>query len=112
MCAYRLPPRHIYHAYYRFYFFIVPSALKSTWSRERLIAEIGAGGVPCFVGSCSEMYREKAFQAANLSPATRQPIAHELGETSVALLVHPTLREQDMQRACEVLRVVLLRATR
>lgn len=97
------PPPHIKHAYYRFYLFVRPERLKPGWSRDRIVAQISDSGVPCFSGSCSEIYLEKAFQGTQLAPAERLPVARELGETSIAMLVHPTLTESDVTRACDVL---------
>jgi len=57
------------------------------------MAAINALGVPCFSGSCSEVYLEKAFDNTAFRPAARLPHAKELGETSLMFLVHPTLRE-------------------
>jgi dTDP-4-amino-4,6-dideoxygalactose transaminase len=37
--------------------------LKSDWNRDRIMDEINAEGIPCFSGSCSEIYLEKAFQS-------------------------------------------------
>ena len=51
-------------------------------------------GVPCFSGSCSEVYLEKAFDGTGWRPEKPMPVARELGETSLMFLVHPTLNEQ------------------
>jgi dTDP-4-amino-4,6-dideoxygalactose transaminase len=104
-----LPPEHIGHSYYKYYFFVEPEALREGWNRDRIVAEIHRRGVPCFTGSCSEIYLEKAF-SAGWHPKERLPVARELGETSVMLLVHPTLTEQHMEKACEVVREVMAEA--
>jgi dTDP-4-amino-4,6-dideoxygalactose transaminase len=67
--------------------------------------------VPCYAGACSEIYLEKAFVDAGLGPRQRLPIAKALGEDSLAFLAHPTLREVEVERACEALRSVMTRAT-
>ncbi|HEY0941103.1 MAG TPA: DegT/DnrJ/EryC1/StrS aminotransferase family protein [Steroidobacter sp.] len=103
-------PGHLRHAYYRFYAYIVPERLRSGWSRDRIVSEVVARGVPCFSGSCSEMYREKAFVDAGLAPVTGLPVAHELGTTSLALLVHPTLDQEHMSLVADTLRRVLAEA--
>lgn len=95
------------HANYKFYFHVVPDRLKPDWSRQRLVDEIAAHGIPCQVGSCSEVYLEKAFEGTGWRPAAPLPVAHELGETSVLLLVHPTLSEVEMNRAATVTAQVL-----
>ena len=64
------------------------------WNRDRIIKEITARGVPCFQGSCSEVYLESAFDGTGWRPEPRLPIAKELGETSIMLLVHPTLTKK------------------
>jgi dTDP-4-amino-4,6-dideoxygalactose transaminase len=72
-------------------------ALAEGWTRNRVIAAIAAEGVPCFFGSCAEIYREQAFTAAGLGPATRLPGARAADETSIAFLTHPTLTRADME---------------
>ena len=64
-------------------------------------------GVPCYQGSCSEVYLEKAFDGTGWRPETRLPIAKELGETALMFLVHPTLTDAEIEKTCEVLRSVL-----
>jgi len=91
------------HAAYKCYVFVEPSALPDGWDRDRVMAEINAKGVPCYSGSCSEIYLEKAFEGTGWRPEERLPVAKELGETSLMFLVHPTLRVEDIERTCEVL---------
>ena len=91
------PPDDVFHAYYKYYVFIKPEMLKQGWDRERIIVAINAEGIPCFTGSCSEMYLEKAFDADGMRPKERLPVAEELGETAMMFLVHPTLSEDDMK---------------
>ena len=80
--------------------------LRTGWDRDRIVAEINARGVPCSMGSCSEVYPEKAFDGTGLRLAERPPVARELGETSVMFLVHPTLTDADIGKTCEVVRNV------
>jgi dTDP-4-amino-4,6-dideoxygalactose transaminase len=96
-----LPPAGSCHSYYKYYAFVRPERLKSGWDRDRMVAEINAAGVPCFTGSCSEIYLEKAFPP-EMRPPQRLPIARELGETSMMFLVHPTLNEDDMHHVGSV----------
>jgi len=113
LSALRIPPvsADVYHAYYKFYAYVRPEALRAGWSRDRLLAAIVETEVPCFSGSCSEMYRERAFQNAGLAPAEPLPIAAELGNTSLMFLVHPTLEEEHMHRICDAVADVIKRAT-
>jgi dTDP-4-amino-4,6-dideoxygalactose transaminase len=105
------PPEYIGHAYYKYYAFVRPEALRADWSRDRILEEITARGVPCFSGSCSEIYLEKAFPV-EWRPESRLPVARELGETSLMFQVHPTLRDEDILRTCDVVNQVMLRASR
>ncbi|MCI0994203.1 DegT/DnrJ/EryC1/StrS family aminotransferase [Pseudomonas corrugata] len=104
-----VPEDHV-HAAYKCYVFVEPQQLKSDWNRDRIIAEINALGVPCFSGSCSEVYLEKAFDDTGWRPEVRLPVARELGETSLMFLVHPTLTDMEIQKTCEVMRIVLQQA--
>ena len=72
--------------------------------------EIVARGVPAYQGSCSEVYLEKAFEGLECRPEVPLPVARELGETSVMMLVHPTLTEDQMELSCTALREVLAQA--
>lgn len=97
------------HAEYKFYAHVRPENLTARWTRDRIVAEITALGVPCFQGSCSEVYLEKAFDGIG-RPAARLPVARQLGETSLMFLVHPTLGQDDMDRACDAIERVLTAA--
>ena len=90
-----VPPPVIGHSYYKYYAFVRREHLRAGWNRDRIMAAINAQGIPCFSGSCSEIYLEKAFPA-EMRPNQRLEVARELGETSLLFLVHPTLSETDM----------------
>jgi len=86
--------------------------LNPDWSRDRIITAINAAGIPCFSGSCSEIYMEKAFDCVPaIRPPRRLPVARSLGETSLMFLVHPTLSERDMLDTCRVVESVMFEAT-
>ena len=105
-------PDDIRHAWYKAYVFVRPEALKDGWSRDRIMNEICARGAPCFSGSCSEIYLEKAFDGTGFRPAEPLPVARELGETSLMFLVHPTLSEDDMGRTVDAVEAVMSEAQR
>ena len=98
------------HAQYKFYAYVRPEKLAAGWSRDRVIDEVNRLGVPCYQGSCSEVYLEKAFDGTGWRPAQPLPVARELGETSLMFLVHPTLTDAEIAKACAVLASVLLQA--
>ncbi len=106
------PRSHERHAYYKFYAYLRPEALRPETDRSQILDDINAAGVPCFTGSCSEIYLEMAFKNANLSPVDRLPMAKELGETSLMFLVHPTLSLESIEYTAEVVKDVISKATR
>ena len=112
--ALRVPlvPAHLVHAYYRQYFYVRPEALRSGWTRDRIVDEIRALQVPCFQGTCSEVYLEKAFDGTGLRPPQRLPVAQALGETSLMFLVHPTITDAEIGRAGDAISTVLRAASR
>lgn len=94
------------HAYYKLYVYVKPENLPTDWSRDRIIDEINQLGVPCYSGSASEVYLEKAFDNTGLRPEQRLPVAKQLGETSLMFLVHPTLTEAEINQTIEAINVV------
>ena len=98
------------HAQYKFYAYVRPENLAPGWSRDRIVEAINAAGVPCYQGSCSEVYLEKAFDGTGWRPAERLPVTKVLGETSLMWLVHPTLTRAEITKACEVISSVLSEA--
>jgi hypothetical protein len=126
-----LPPDDIYHSYYKYYMFVRPEMLKEGWSRDRIMQAVNDAGIPCFSGSCSEIYLEKAFESLSRNQGTRSPflrnevmspdssyiperlaVAKELGETSLMLLVHPTLSKQNIDDTIAVVKKVVTAASR
>lgn len=81
------------------------------WNRERIIESLHEAGVPCYSGSCSEVYLEKAFESTGFRPPERLPNARELGETTLMFLVHPTITAEKMLLAGDIIRGVLSKAS-
>jgi len=104
-------PEGSVHAHYKAYVYIDRDRLAPGWDRDRIVNEIAASGVPCFQGSCSEVYLEKAFDDTGWRPAERLPVARELGETSVMFLVHPTLTDAEIDKTCTAITRVFAEAT-
>jgi len=97
-------PDYIEHAAYKCYVFVKGGVEL----RDKMMMEINEKGVPCYSGSCSEVYLEKAFDNTGFRPKERLPVAKELGETSLMFLVHPTLTKEEIQKTCNVLTEVAL----
>ena len=112
--ALRVPevPDYIEHAAYKCYLFVRPEKLQNGWNRDRIINEIIELGVPCFSGSCSEVYLEKAFDNTGWRPIERLPVAKELGETSLMFLVHPTLTQDEIIKTTKALQRVMALASK
>jgi len=104
------PPERIGHAYYKHSVFVRPEGLRPGWDRDRVMEAINAEGIPCYSGSCPEVYLEKAFDA-RFRPPVRLPVARELGETSLMFLVHPTLEPEDMEHAAAAITKVMAHAS-
>jgi len=103
------PDKGVLHAWYRLYASIDTELLHADWDQNRIIDAITDEGVPCFHGSCSEIYREKAFEhlMRDSYPLTNAQLA---GRSSLALLVHPTLEEKHIEKTIAVVRDVFQRA--
>jgi dTDP-4-amino-4,6-dideoxygalactose transaminase len=99
------------HAHYKCYVYVQPNRLAAGWTRDRIIEAINVEGVPCYQGSCSEVYLEKAFDGTGWRPEVRLPVAKALGETSVMFLVHPTLTEAEIDKTCDAIKTVLTQAS-
>lgn len=87
------------HAAYKCYVFVEGSEA----DRDAIMGKINEAGVPCFSGSCSEVYLEKAFDGTGWRPAERLPTAKLLGETSLMFLCHPTLTDAEIDKTCDAL---------
>jgi dTDP-4-amino-4,6-dideoxygalactose transaminase len=96
-------PDYIVHAYYKCYVFIDIEKLPTAISRDNIIDIIHQHNIPCYSGSCSEVYKEKAFDKTNLRPKVELKNAQTLGNTSLMFLVHPTLTHNDMNTVCQAL---------
>jgi dTDP-4-amino-4,6-dideoxygalactose transaminase len=98
------------HAHYKCYAYVQPERLALGWTRDKIVDAIMAEGVPCYQGSCSEVYLEKAFDGTGWRPATRLPLAKALGDTSLMFLVHPTLTAAEIEKTCDAIRGAMSQA--
>ena len=100
------------HAAYKCYLFVEHDYLKKNWDRNKIIEAINKRGVPCFSGSCSEVYLEKAFKNKSLKPKKRLKNAKKLGEDSLMFLIHPTLSKNDLNLTCKAITDVMKMAVK
>ena len=105
-------PGYIRHAAYKCYLFVRPEKLKDGWDRDRILNQIVEAGIPCFSGSCSEVYLEKAFDNTAWRPSKPLPVAEMLGESSLMFLVHPTLTREEIAKTTQVIRQVMALASK
>ncbi|RLL35840.1 DegT/DnrJ/EryC1/StrS aminotransferase family protein [Acinetobacter cumulans] len=101
------PSNDYVHAAYKCYVQVNVDALPEGWSRDRIMAEISSQAVPCFSGSCSEVYLEKAFDGTAWRPKQSLPQAKQLGESSLMFLVHPTLSDASLQKTVDAITQVI-----
>jgi len=62
---------YVEHAAYKCYIFVRGDAKL----RDKIMKEINIKGVPCYSGSCSEVYLEKAFDNTGFKPQERLSVA-------------------------------------
>jgi len=89
----RVPSTPAGHAHYRCMAYAHAAA-----DRPKLLAALVGAGLQANIGSCSEIYREPIFAQHGLAPTNALTVAHALGETSIALMVHHTIDEVTMHR--------------
>lgn len=105
-----LPESESRHVFYRFHAYVRPETLAEGWTRDRILMAIRDRGVPCLAGTCFEIYREAAFPI-EWKPESALKTAYEMGLTSIAWLVHPTLSDEAIRYSCDVLKDVMAEAT-
>lgn len=103
-----LPGAQSRHAFYKLYAYIDRNMLADGWDRQGILAAAGEAGVPIFSGTGGEIYRERAFRV--YGEYTTLPVAHELSESSLMFLVHPTLTEEHVLMMAQRLRPILQEA--
>lgn len=107
-------PIGVRHAKYKHYLYVRSNGLNPGWSRDVIIKELNDLGTPCYPGSCSEVYREEAFErfSPNYIPVERLWVAKELGDTSLMFLVHPNITSSQQHEMYSNLALVLQRASK
>lgn len=87
------------NAYYRLYSRVKVGAHKNGLSgealRDYIMKKLTLSGVPCFSGSCAEIYREKLF--ADLALEHRLSNATVFADYAFCLLVHHTITQEQIQ---------------
>ena len=100
-------PDNIIHARYKYYTYVDTNKLKDGWDRDKIQDKFWENGIPCYVGSCSEIYNEKAFETYGFKPEKPLPVAEELGKISLMFLIHPTLTKSEINATCQVIMTIM-----
>jgi len=98
------------HAAYKAYVYLRPEGLKSGWTRDQIMVKVADLGVPCFSGSCSEIYREIAFARGRREPHVPLSVAKQLGETSLMFQIHPGITHSNLVESAKTLNAALMEA--
>jgi len=83
-----LPESHIYHSYYKFYVFV-----DTEERRNKILKKMNDSNIKCLIGSCGEVYKEKALEKYANQECKN---AKQLFETSLCFLVDPTYTEDKI----------------
>ena len=105
-----LIPNNFKHAWYRCTVHVNDKYLKKGWSRNLIIDELRKLGIKVFVGSCPEIYLEKAFKNKIYKPKKRLTNAKKLGENTLAFLTHPTITLNEINYTTKCINTILNKA--
>ncbi len=98
------PIEPIYHSYYKYYFFIDPSKFKI--SRDDIIDLINEKNIFCQVGSCSEIYKEKALEV--YKPKNDLSVTKKLFETAFLLKCDPCISDDRATENINIIKDILI----
>lgn len=96
------------HAYYRVYGLISldnQSDAEHHLFRNEFVERLTQLGLPCFSGSCSEIYLEKAFET--YYDGHRRVNAKHYAERAFCLLAHPTMTDGQVTQAVKLIETLL-----
>ena len=97
------------NAFYRLYSKVKKDIVVANLSGEKLrnyiIKQLVSSGVPCFFGSCAEIYREKLFATSAYSQ--RLPNAASFADHAFCFLVHHTITNDQLQLTKSTIKKVL-----
>ena len=99
-----IPPENVYHSYYKYYFFIEPE--KFIISRDDIIELINKEDINCQIGSCGEIYKEKAL--ITYKPKIDLFNAKKLFETSIMLKCDPCIPEEYAKESILKIKDILM----
>ena len=89
-----------------------PSNISEGWSRRRIVDALVSEGVPCFDGSCSEIYKEKSFEKLGFKPKIKLINAEYFSKFAFCCLVDHTINQGGLERWCGSIHNVMLKASK
>lgn len=99
------------HAYYRLYAKVKVGSefdgLSGEKLRNHIVNALVESGVPCFFGSCAEIYREKLFTHISDLSIKRLPNAATFADNGFCFLVHHTITHKQIEQMANNIRMVL-----
>jgi dTDP-4-amino-4,6-dideoxygalactose transaminase len=98
-----IPPKNVYHSYYKYYFFINKNEFKI--SRNEIIKEINKNSIIATVGSCGEIYKESSLN--KFKPSTDLKNTKELFESGIMLLCDPTISIEKAKNEINIINNIL-----
>lgn len=84
----------IQHSYYKYYLVLSPDRVNSDVTRDQIMLELNKAGVPCVVGSCSEIYKESCFIKHDLQPNKPLSNAAYLSDNTLVFPIHHNLSDE------------------
>ena len=106
------PPEEVHHSYYKYYVLLNNRALKTDWTRDRILNDLNAQGIPAGVGACPDISHERAFFNGRINTSNARPNVLALADRTLILPVHPTLTEDNIHLIGQALVSTLNAATR
>lgn len=100
------------HAWYKYYVYVRPERLRAGWDRDRILAAAWTRGLPCWQGSCGELYREQVFVAAGAVPAAPLPAAQALARSALMLPLHPGITPEQIDEICSGIGEIMAEAVK
>jgi dTDP-4-amino-4,6-dideoxygalactose transaminase len=97
-------------AAYRETLHVRPEMLAKGWTRDAIVQELRAQGVPCSSGAAAELHRAPAFPPHPNGKSPDTPAAAALAARSIAFCVHPTLEPAHMDAIASSVRAIMQKA--
>ena len=111
--AFKIPKKNqdVKHAYYRCYLGLDYTKLKTGWDKRKIVDSLFDMGVSCFDGSCSEIYKEKAFKSFETYGEGRLINAEYFSKSSFCFLVDQTIASSQIKTWFNAIDLIMAKAS-